>query len=305
MVDIIIINWNSGDYLSTCVNSIIHTQNENFINTLYIIDNNSSDTSLENVPSDNKIKIIRNTTNIGFSKACNQGFKLCTSHYALLLNPDIRLQNDTIEKCITFMNDHNDIDILGCQLLDDQSQITYSCARFPTPLWYFFDAVGLSKIAPSIFHPALLMTDWDHNESKKVDQVIGAFMFMRAAVFEKLGYFDERFFVYYEELDFSKRLADFGGCSFFNCNIKAFHSGEGTTKNVKPFRLFLNLRSRLLYAKKHFSTYGYRIVWVCTFIIEPFSRTIFSLLRGNFNEPKSIFKAYNLLVKESNKSLPE
>jgi GT2 family glycosyltransferase len=196
------------------------------------------------------------------------------------------------------MEQNNRVDILGVSLLDDHGKVTHSCARFPTPLRYFYDAIGLSKIAPKIFHPALLMTDWDHKESRKVDQVMGAFMFMRNSIFEKLGYFDERFFVYCEELDFSKRLAEQGGVSFFNANISAIHSGEGTTYSVKTFRLFLNLRSRLLYSKKHFSVAGYAFVCFCTFFIEPFTRNIFLLLKGNIKEIKEVFKAYLLLLKD-------
>jgi GT2 family glycosyltransferase len=199
------------------------------------------------------------------------------------------------------MEENNQIDIIGCSLINDEGKLTASCARFPSPLHYFYDAVGLSKIAPKIFHPGVLMTDWDHKESRKVDQVMGAFMFMRNSIFEKLGYFDERFFVYYEELDFSKRLAQLGGTSFYNSDINAVHSGGGTTNNVKTFRLFLNLSSRLQYAKKHFSFFGYTVVWICTFVIEPFTRNILVLLKGNFKEIKSVFYAYALLVKNKNK----
>lgn len=301
MVDIVIVNWNSGDYLFKCVQSIFLKSDENFIGQVIIIDNHSSDDSLQKINNHVKLFIIQNTENNGFSKACNQGFKLCTSPYILLLNPDTQLLNTTLADCITFMNGHSDIDILGCQLLDDSGIISPSCARFPSPLHYFYDAVGLSKIAPKIFHPGVLMTDWDHKESRKVDQVMGAFMFMRNSIFEKLGYFDERFFVYYEELDFSKRLAQLGGTSFYNSDINAVHSGGGTTNNVKTFRLFLNLSSRLQYAKKHFSFFGYTVVWICTFVIEPFTRNILVLLKGNFKEIKSVFYAYALLVKNKNK----
>ena len=76
------------------------------------------------------------------------------------------------------MSKHVDVDILGCQLLDDNGDVSYSCARFPTPLHYFFDIVGFQKL-PRHFTPALLMTDWDHKDSRRVDQVMGAFMFMR------------------------------------------------------------------------------------------------------------------------------
>ena len=296
MVDIVIVNWNSGDYLYKCVETIFRSANEEVVGQVFIIDNNSSDESFKKIKSHNKIVLIKNEQNNGFSKACNQGFKLCTSPYVLLLNPDTQLFDTTLIKCISFMSGHLDIDILGCQLLDDNGEISYSCARFPTPLRYFYDGTGLSKIAPKIFTPAILMTDWDHRNSKKVDQVMGAFMFMRLSIFEQLGYFDERFFVYYEELDFSKRLFNAGGVSYFDAAIQATHSGGGTTNNVKAFRLFLNLRSRMQYAKKHFIFAGYIFVAFCTYAIEPLTRGIFLLLSGKFKEIGEMLKGYRLLI---------
>jgi GT2 family glycosyltransferase len=298
MVDIVIVNWNSNDYLLRCVESIFQNTNKNLLGTVFIVDNNSTDNSISSLSSRSKIFIINNEINLGFAKACNQGFALCKETFTLLLNPDAQLFDKTLPECISFMEQNNQIDILGVSLLDDSLNVTHSCARFPTPLRFFYDAIGLSKLAPKIFHPGVLMIDWDHKESRNVDQVMGAFMFMRNSVFEKLGYFDERFFVYYEELDFSKRLSDNGGASYYNSSIKAIHSGGGTTENVRGFRLFLNLKSRLKYAKKHFSFFGYMVVWICTFCIEPVTRSIFLLLKGNFKEIKNIFKAYSLLVKD-------
>ena len=267
------------------------------INKVFIIDNNSTDFSLNKIELNKRIKIIRNEANVGFSKACNQGFKLSTSSYVLLLNPDTQLLNNTIADCVTFMNQNNETDILGCQLLNNEGEITHSCSRFPTPLGILSDSLGLSKIAPSVFKPGIIMTDFDHKESRYVDQLMGAFMFMRKSVFEKIGYFDERFFVYYEEVDFSKRLAQKGGKSFFNADIKAIHSGEGTTSSVKGFRLFLNLRSRLQYAKKRFNFPGYCCVWVSTFFIEPITRSLFLIFSGKLSEIPDLFKGYKLLLK--------
>ncbi|MEO8568808.1 MAG: glycosyltransferase family 2 protein [Ginsengibacter sp.] len=298
MIDIVIVNWNSGDYIFKCLQSVFSKPNEKIISKVFIIDNCSCDQSLEKISWHKKLVIIKNTENKGFSKACNQGFKLCTSPYILLLNPDTQLFDSTLPDCISFMDTHPNIDILGCQLLDDKMNVSLSCARFPTPLRFFYDAAGLSKIAPRIFTPALLMADWDHKTNRYVDQVMGAFMFMHNSIFEKLGYFDERFFVYCEELDFSKRLAEYGGKSYFNSNISALHSGQGTTHSVKAFRLFLNLRSKLQYCKKHFNYAGYGFVWFCICIIEPFTRTFFLLLKGNFKEAKQTIKGYKLLIRD-------
>ena len=297
MIDVVIVNWNSGDYLQKCIQSIFLTNNKKFVEKVFIIDNNSKDLSTKQIELDDKIIIIRNEENRGFAKACNQGFKLSTAPYILLLNPDTQLLSNTLEDCVTFMEKKKEVDILGCQLLDDNEEIASSCSNFPTASGIFRDATGLSKMLPAVFKPGIIMKNWDHKTSRFVDQVMGAFMFMRKSIFEKIGYFDEQFFVYYEEVDFSKRLSEIGGKSFFNSEIKAIHSGEGTTSSVKAFRLFLNLQSRLKYAKKHFNSLGYYLVWFCTFLIEPFSRSVFLLFSGKKSEIDDLLKGYKLLLK--------
>ena len=297
MVDIVIVNWNSGHYLKKCVDSVFAANNQQAVQSVIIIDNNSQDDSLKNISASTKIKQVVNADNAGFAKACNQGFKLCTAEFVLLLNPDAQLLPETLNQCIAFMKQRTDIDIMGAALLDDEGKLAPSCSRFPSAIRVYFDACGLSKIAPKLFTPATIMTDWDHSESRFVDQVMGAFMFMRTNIFDKAGYFDERFFVYFEEVDFCKRVTALGGKIFFNRAIEAIHSGEGTTKSVKAFRLFLSLRSRLLFAKKHFSVLGYALVWVSTFFIEPISRFCFLLLKGDIKGVKETAKGFGYLIK--------
>jgi GT2 family glycosyltransferase len=301
MTDIVIVNWNSGILADEAVQSIYNSANYHLVKNIFVVDNNSEDGSADRITPNTKLQIIRNTSNEGFAKACNKGFELCKAEFTLLLNPDARLMENTLEACTTFMAKNNNVDILGCRLIDDNNNTMPSCSRFPTALRFFFDATGLSKIAPSIFKPATIMTDWKHDESRYVDQVMGAFMFMRTKVFEKIGYFDERFFVYFEELDFSLRLKKHGGCTYYNKNITAFHKGEGTTQSVKAFRLYLNLNSRLKFAHKHFALSGYLIVWLSTFLIEPFSRAIFLLLQGRINEIAPLCKGYYLLIFKRNR----
>lgn len=299
MVDIVIVNWNGGGHLRKCIDSLLLPENLPYIKKIFIIDNNSSDKSIEKLPHDSFIEMIKNDQNLGFAKACNQGFRLCNAPYTLLLNPDAQLFSSTIKDCIACLANKEEVDILGVALLNDDGKVTLSCSRFPTPLHFFYDAIGLSKMVPKIFTPALLMTDWDHTNSRYVDQVMGAFMFMRTTIFEKVGYFDERFFVYYEDLDFSKRVAISGGHSYYNSNIKAMHSGGGTTENVKAFRLSLSLRSRLLYAKKYFNFIGYAVVWSCTFCIEPITRILLLITKGKLNDIRNVYRGYALLVKKN------
>lgn len=304
MVDIVIVNWNSGLLLKKCIDSINFDRDDIMINQVIIVDNNSADESVTCISPHKKISVINNPQNFGFSRACNQGFRRCTAPYVLLLNPDTQLLDTTITDCLQFMKNNNEIDILGCQLLNDKGKVSSSCARFPTAYRFFLEATGLSKIAPKLFKPATLMTDWDHLTSRYVDQVMGAFMFMHTRIFKKLGYFDERFFVYFEELDYSLRLAEQDGKTFFNSDIKAIHTGNGTTSAVKGYRLFLFLRSKLQYAKKHFSRAGYILVYLSTYTIEFFSRLFFLSITGRITEIKDLVEGYKLLTKKSLSAKP-
>jgi len=298
MIDIVIVNWNSHEFLRKCVLSIFSSKQFDLVSNVIIIDNNSTDDSLQLLPLHAKLQVVKNTENLGFAKACNQGFKMSQSKYILLLNPDAVLLENTIAASFDYMETHQDVDVLGCQLLNDSNHITPTCARFPKPINFVYHSLGLSKISPKIFHPPTLMTDWNHKESRFVDQVMGAYMFMRNTVFEKAGYFDERFFVYFEELDFSLSLKNAGGKSFYHSRIQAIHTGMGTTETVKAFRLFLSLSSRLKYAKKHFSMLGYFTVAFFTFTVEFLMRFLQLALKGNLKETKNLVKGYWMLGKK-------
>jgi GT2 family glycosyltransferase len=294
-VDVVIINWNSGTLLHQCVDSVLASAAVDKISSIIIVDNHSTDDSISILPQHHSIRIIYNNSNVGFSKACNQGFKAVQSDYVLLLNPDTMMYSETIENSILYMDAHPETGIMGCQLLDEAGRITPSCARFPRAVDFVIHGTGLSRLFPKVFRPATLMTDWKHDESREVDQVMGAFMFMRKSIFEHIGFFDERFFVYFEELDFSLRYHQAGGKIFFNAGIKAIHSGMGTTDKVKAFRLFLNLRSRLQYARKHFSTFGFVAVYLSTFSVEFLMRFFMLFFSGRFSEVKDLFKGYGML----------
>jgi hypothetical protein len=155
-------------------------------------------------------------------------------------------------------------------------------------------AVGLDRLFPQLGH---FMTEWGHNETREVDQVIGAFFLVRRSVFEALQGFDEQFFVYYEEVDFSRRAREAGWRSIYLANAQAFHAGGGTSNQVKATRLFYISRSRLLYAFKHFSLIGACLVLLTTLLLEPFSRSVLALARGFWLSFKETWVGYAMLWK--------
>jgi GT2 family glycosyltransferase len=127
--------------------------------------------------------------------------------------------------------------------------------------------------------------------------VIGAFFLVRKSVFEELGGFDERFFVYLEDLDFSYRAAKAGWGSYFLSSVRIFHHGGGTSHQIKARRLFYSLRSRLLYGFKHFSIPGGAGSGLVCLLIEPFVRSFHALLRGSTSTIIETLQAYGMLYR--------
>jgi GT2 family glycosyltransferase len=121
---------------------------------------------------------------------------------------------------------------------------------------------------------------------------------IKRKVFEELHGFDERFFVYYEELDLSKRVKDAGYKTIFVSESQAYHKAGGTSDQVKAKRLFYNTRSRIIYGFKHFGVFKGSILLVFTFIVEPFSRMFFLIMKGKYREIAENFKGFGLMYKD-------
>lgn len=298
VLDIIIVNWNSGDQLISCLESISTAKKISFeLGRVIIVDNASTDSSLKGLNSfDLPIEVIQNNENRGFAAACNQGAKGSKAYYLLFLNPDTRLFPQSLNKAIVFMEnpDHKDVGIVGVQLLDESNKVHRSCARFPSPGQFFSKMLGLDRLIPGIFRD-YFMTDWNHADTRRVDHVMGAFYMVRRIVFEELNGLDERFFVYLEDLDFSCRASNLGWKSMYYAEAQVFHKGGGTSEKIKATRLFYSLRSRILYSYKHFSRGAATAVLLGTLFIEPISRTVLGMMHLSFSEISETFKGYWML----------
>lgn len=304
MLDIVFVNWNAGNLLRDAVTSIIQ-HHSNLVNTVVIVDNKSSDNSIQLVEElDNnlpfKLEIIKNLENKGFGAACNQGASICTSKYILFLNPDAQLFENSLIIPYNYMEKHEHIDvgICGIQLVEEDNRIARSCTRFPSLTTFTVNALGLNKLPFKIFKSHHMhMSDWDHMSNREVDQVIGAFYFMRRSLFTQLQGFDERFFVYFEDLDLAYRAKKAGYKSIYLSDAQAFHSGGGTSNQVKAIRLFYSLRSRLIYSFTHMSLMEACAITFITLCIEPFSRSILALSKGSTSDIQNTWKGYGMLWK--------
>ncbi|MCF7795069.1 glycosyltransferase family 2 protein [Patescibacteria group bacterium] len=201
-ISIIIVSWNVKDKLRENIKSIYQGVGD-FSFEIIVADNNSSDDSANMVKHTfPDVKLIRNKENLGFGKACNQGIKRSQGKHVLLLNPDMKLERDTLNNFITWLKNNPQADIASCKLVDEKGNIVKHVRRFPT----FFDQLAIVLKLPHLFPRILdkyLRKDFDYNQSSKVDSVRGAFFAIKKDSFEGC-FLDERYFLWFEEVDFCK-----------------------------------------------------------------------------------------------------
>jgi N-acetylglucosaminyl-diphospho-decaprenol L-rhamnosyltransferase len=297
-LDVICVNWNSGGQLAACLASLARVSREGFtLGRVVVVDNASSDGSAESLAFPTlPLEVIANDTNRGFAAGCNQGARGSRSDYLLFLNPDTVVEPDSVARPLAVLEsaEGRDIGICGIQLANDQGVVARTCTRFPSAGAMVAASVGLDRLVPPRY-TGVFMNHWDHLDSRTVDHVIGAFYLVRRELFETLGGFDEGYFVYFEDLDFSLRARKAGWRSFYLASARAYHRGGGSSEQVKAERLLYLLRSRLHYARRHFGWMGAFAVTLATAVVEPITRVGVALARGTLSQVRDTFRAYGML----------
>jgi N-acetylglucosaminyl-diphospho-decaprenol L-rhamnosyltransferase len=293
-VDVVIVNWNAGSYLRGCLESIAAAHRSAYeLGTVVVVDNASTDGSLTRLQGiDLPLEILRNDENRGFAVACNQGAAAGDADLILFLNPDTRLFPETLDSTVAFMAEsaNSHVGICGAQMVGEDGERQFSCARFPTLAMFAAHVVGLSRLLPRWF-PAQRLTMEEASHSGIVDQVIGAYFLIRRSVFEALGGFDERFFVYLEDVDLAYRAMRLGYPSYFLADVLVYHEERVSSSQVRGHRLFYLLRSRTEYARKHWPAWQAAVLAGLILIVEFPARALVSVVRGRFDELREVSHA--------------
>ena len=295
-MDVVIVNWNTGSLLGECLASLAQPDRSRVdFGCIAVVDNASTDGSADRIiwaTKDLPVTVIHNTENRGFAAACNQGAQDGKSDYLLFLNPDTRLTKGALEEAVGVLVASPTIGICGVRMIGDDGRDTVAAARFPSAGLFLGDALGLSRLRftkPHLYRTRELQQD------RQVDQVIGAFFLTRREMYDHLVGFDERFFVYFEEVDFALRARQAGFSSWYLHREHIYHRGGGSTGQVKARRLFYSLRSRFLYAGKHFGFPARLLLGFSTLFIEPFTRIIAAMLGFSATSGLQVAKGYALL----------
>ena len=254
-LSVVIVNWNTGELLHQCVESILN-DSENLDVEIIVVDNASTDSSMSNIREDSQIKLILNATNNGFARANNQGFAIANGRYFLMLNPDTIILPGALGYMVHFMDDHPEAAGLGPQLLNLDRSLQPSCSHFPSLMGVLVESLGLNRLFPkNPLFARWLMTDWKHDKIRVVDQPSGACLLLRRTCLDQIGFLDERFFVYLEEVDLCYRLEKSGSAIYYLPTAQVIHyGGQSSIKNL-DVRIVTRYRSLLLYFEKHFPTW--------------------------------------------------
>jgi GT2 family glycosyltransferase len=290
-LSVIIVNWNVRDLLEDCLRSLF-TYNAELALEVYVVDNHSSDGSVEFLKRDfPQVKLIENDENIGFSKANNQGIHHAQGRYILLLNPDTVWVDDSLQRMVTFMDNHPEIGVVGPKLLNaDKQSIQYCGARrLPRPLDTFFEYTRLSSLFPrNRLLGRHLMADWDHTDSREVDCLSGACLLVRRETIQEVGLLDEGYPLYQEDIDWCHRVGLTQWKLYYFAEAHLIHVGrQSTLQNRGPSTINAVRGVYLYYHKFHGATavlwvwlliwlasIAKLLVWVVVFLLRPGSREL-------------------------------
>ncbi|MDB4347621.1 glycosyltransferase family 2 protein [Bacteroidia bacterium] len=265
-ISIIIVNYNVKYFLEQCLGSIYAKKTDLKLEVI-VVDNNSVDGSVQLIKSKfPQVKCIANTENVGFSKANNQAMGIALGKYQLILNPDTVLEQNTLPLCFEYMEQNPTAGALGVRMIDGNGTFLPESKRgLPTPAVAFYKMALLNKLFPKSqtfgrYHAGYLAED----EINEVDVLSGAFMFIRTAVLDKIGFFDETYFMYGEDIDLSYRITKAGYNNIYFPKSTIIHyKGESTKrKTVNYVRTFYN--AMIIFAQTHYT--GTNQKWMVYFL---------------------------------------
>lgn len=252
-LSVIIVNYNVKYFLEHCLHSVLRACN-GIEAEVIVVDNQSSDGSVEMINTKfPAVKLYASPNNVGFAKGNNIAVAIAKGKYILYLNPDTIVPEDCFIKCLEYLEAHDQVGALGCRLVDGKGQFLPESKRgFPSVKVAFFKIAGLSSFfkKSKIFNQYHLgyLPEFVTNE---VDILAGCFMFCRKSVIDKVGSFDEEYFMYGEDIDLSYKIVKGGYKNVYFPETTVIHyKGESTKKgSLNYVKMFY--QAMIIFAKKH------------------------------------------------------
>jgi GT2 family glycosyltransferase len=242
-VTVVIVNWNSGTMLRPCLESVLREAGCRHMQAV-VVDNNSRDGSAELVEREfPEVKLIHSGANLGFGRGNNLAQEYSRPGYVLFLNPDTELREHALQRMVEFLETHAQVGAVGCKMVFPDGEVAdQNLQWFPSPLKEF---VRLAFLSEGVIRLLKGVLPWNEpTRSGYVDKLYGGCLLVRTSVLEKIGWFDERFFMYGEDVDLSRRIREAGWQLYYLSEAEVMHAKGGVTKGAgSEFSILMSCES--------------------------------------------------------------
>lgn len=248
MISFVVVSFNSADTLNKCLKSLVKQDGSEVI----LVDNNSKDNSVEIASNINGVRVIKSRKNLGFNGGNQLGYESSRGEIIALINPDTTIPNN-FSKDIETAFAKSDAAVIGCRILNEDGSLQRTCSEYPSLRSLLYEHSGYHLLFPnSKAYKKYVYGDWDRESSRYVKAVSGACTLIKRSVLKTIGGFDTGYFLFYEEVDLSKRVESSGGKILFIPKPEITHIGSTSTGKANSD--FINetyLKSRNKYIIKH------------------------------------------------------
>ncbi|MBN2356324.1 glycosyltransferase family 2 protein [candidate division KSB1 bacterium] len=256
-VSVVIVTYNSLPEIGACLQAL-RAALHSFVSQVIVIDNNSDDGTAAYLAEQtgafrsffNDFTALLNNENVGFTRAVNQGLAICRNDYILLMNPDVVVQDDTIATLLLWLMRHTQVGVVAPQLCYEDGKVQPSCRRFPRKVDIFLELLPV-RFSRFLHIKTWKMPEFDHAHTRQVDQPQGAFLLIRSPVLQRTGCWDERFFMFFSDVDWCRRVYEHGWHIWFVADTLAYHKKGASVYRARPAMLVSSHRSFIQYFTKY------------------------------------------------------
>ncbi len=265
-LSIIVLSWNTKDLLEACLESLV-SRDHGLMLEIIVVDNASEDGSADLVAEQfPQVVLQRNARNDGYAGGNNQGIQRARAPFLLLLNSDTEVRGEALSQLVGFLKEHPEYGAVAPRLVHESGEVQKSCMRFPgLKVAFLYDswldrALGKTQTIRRYF-----MEDFDHLHSRDVDQPPGACFLLRREVVERVGVFDEELFLFFNDVDFCRRIVAGGWKIHYLAEAEVLHHVGGSTSKFRDFVREWNV-NRVRYYRKHYGIRGTMVVKVAVLL---------------------------------------
>jgi hypothetical protein len=255
ILSIVIVNWNTKDYLQACLTSI-QACPPSKKHEVIVVDNASTDGSAKMVKSEfPEVTLMAGKKNVGYAKGNNKAIKKADGDYILLLNPDTEVSPGAIDSLLAFARSHPDAAAVGCRLISPDGSIQRSCRSFPDPKGVLFEWLKLSSLfSRSRYFGSYRMTYFHYDCDMEVDQPMGSCLLLNRQAIKDVGYFDEDFPIFFNEVDWCYRAKQRNWRIYFTPDAEVMHFGGASTGLVKRKMAVESREALRRFYEKHYKS---------------------------------------------------